>query len=58
MGDVGEVEENDVAMMKMKATESIFIWYITGGGYQKRASKLHNISYTIQRGMRNIYEYI
>lgn len=56
--DAGDVEENDVAMMKLKATESIFIWYIRGGGYQKRTSRLHDISHIIQRGMLNIYEYI
>lgn len=29
--DVGYVAENDVAAMKLKATESIFIWYIRVG---------------------------
>lgn len=46
--DVGDVEENDVGMMKLKATESIFIWYMRGGeGEIKKGHQ--DISHIAQR---------
>ncbi len=54
--DVGDVEENDVGMMKLKATESIFIWYIRGGEgeIKKGHQEISHIAHITQFGYKNL----